>query len=212
MGAVLLSNTLQTSITTNHSSLASALFHSEVGKQHTPPSPSLTTNTNPFLNPLSSSHFLYNVPRLTPCSSRLYTRFHSSHNCNRGGTSNLISSANALLNNLALSSVPSCQPFKATGYNGGGWNGLAVRYGGVYTSPGISVGGKVGECDGVCVFGGSEEKRRRSPETDPGRALVQEEERGAGVEVPEEDDVEGCWWSCVDLGYIFLAFLEVFWL
>lgn len=95
--------------------------------QHTPPSPSLTTNTNPFLSPRNSSHFLYNVPKLTPCSSKLYTKFHSSHNCNLAGTSNRTSSANALLSNRALSAVLSLQPFNVTGYSGGGWNGDAVR-------------------------------------------------------------------------------------
>lgn len=59
--------------------------------------------------------------------------------------------------------------------------------------------------DGVCVFGGSEEKRRNKPpracETGAGTAFVQELEVEEGVVVPEEDDVEGCcWWSCDDLG------------
>ena len=65
------------------------------------------------------------------------------------------------------------------------------------------MGGKVGEWEGVWDFCGSEEKRRRRPPTVAGRALVQEEERGPGVEVPEEDDVES--WAGRELEYIFLS-------
>ena len=76
------------------------------GGTHTPPSPSFTTSTNPLRNPRKSSHFLYSVPKLTPSCSRLYTRFHSSHSCNRGGTRRRISSARARVSNCADCAVP----------------------------------------------------------------------------------------------------------
>lgn len=112
----LLSSTLQ--ITRSHPRQHTSRRHRRT--KLTPPSPSLTTSTNPLRTPLRSSHFLYNVPKLTPSSSRLYIRFHCSQSCSLGGTSNLISSASVLVSRRADCEVDLLYPFKLTGYRGGG--------------------------------------------------------------------------------------------
>lgn len=51
-------------------------------------------------------------------------------------------------------------------------------------------------------FCGSEEKRRSRPLTVAGSAAVQDEVRGAGVEVPEEEDVESWGGWGLDVEYM----------
>jgi hypothetical protein len=136
----------------------------------TPPEVSCTTNTNPPRLPLYAAHRSYSVARLTPFCSRLYTKFHVSTSCNRGGTSNRISSANAFVNSFALCLVEGLYPDSESGVSGGGWKGDRWRRGGVYT-PSILLStlwtllSRLPVLDCVLGLFGSCESRRRSPDT-----------------------------------------------
>lgn len=99
----------------------------------TPPAASLTTRTQELRRGSDgAAHFLYKVARLTPSFSRLYTSDHVSANCSLGGTNSRISSAKERDSICADSGEPSGTPVRDSGVRGGGWNGEAVRCGGVY--------------------------------------------------------------------------------
>ncbi len=96
----------------------------------TPPAASLMTRMKelPFGIELEA-HLLYKVVKLTPSSSRLYANDQDSANCKRGGTSSRISSAKV---RVRISEDEDALPgFRIRGVRGGGWNGEAVRWGGV---------------------------------------------------------------------------------
>ncbi len=121
---------------------------------HTPPSPSLTTITYPRRSACNSAHLLYNVARLTPSRSKLYSSVHSSSSCSRGGMSKRISSASVRDSScddddgtVAVAATPSpsppplaavlpslsppgfSKPLSLSGCSGGGRKGDARRRG-----------------------------------------------------------------------------------
>ena len=97
----------------------------------TPPAPSRIASTNPLRLPRYASHFAYRVARLTPSCSTLYASVQSSTSCSRAGTSSRISSASARVRICADTAVLACMPRRVRGVRGGGWNGDALRWGGV---------------------------------------------------------------------------------
>ena len=97
--------------------------------RRTPPSQSLTTSTNPTRLPWYAAHFSYNVARLAPSCSRLYTNRHSSTIPSRAGTMMRISSATGAVNSLASCCVSGENPSSCNGSSGGGRIGDMVRCG-----------------------------------------------------------------------------------